>query len=799
MVESAPCPGPDCWRGLLDGSLPDDEQAALNGHLETCPLCQRTLERLAADSAVWSGAARHLGEDRGDEAALRRVLADLEGPPALPSTVSGTPDSEDVSLAFLEPPSAPGQLGRLGRFEVLEVIGRGGMGVVLKAWNPRLKCDAAIKVLAPRLAAGDAARRRMLREAQAAAAVVHENVVRVYDVEEANGQPCLVMEYIPGTSLQERLNRGGPVGLEEALRIGLETAAGLAAAHARGVVHRDIKPANILLEADGGRVKITDFGLAGFAGRLPLPEATAEGTAREPGPEVLTRAGTVMGTPDYIAPEQAEDAHAADVRSDIYSLGCVLYRLLAGQVLFPEAGTRAKLTAHRETPPRPLTDFRRDLPAGLVRVVERMTAKDPAERFQSPAEVVAALAPFSGGNGSRARRLVLWSRRSFLVATAAVLLALGLIAAPAARHLLWPGADPVPGGEAPAAQEQAELAPVREIPVVREHRAFVGHEDIVWGLAFDRAGRRFVSGSGCKPDSLRGMRPGGDYTVRLWDVAEGQPLSSFTAKPALEGATEQVVAVAFADNDSAAVAVSKFRFLRLDLVGNNDRTRQRKVSGAWQMIAAISPDGRRAVTSTHDKFVCYWDLENDVLLDRWEASAGAVRRAAFSPDGRQVLVAGGGTVVAGKLMPAAASGHALGLWELAPGGAKLLAEYHGHTNFVWGVAFSPDGGRIVSGSADRTVRVWDRHSQKELSRTRNPGQSVTAVAFCADGRRVLSGQSDGAVRLWDADTGAELCRFEGYTREVRCLACAPDGRSFLSGGVDGSIRLWQLPEPPAKR
>jgi serine/threonine protein kinase len=211
------------------------------------------------------------------------------------------------ALGLLAPSDKAGSLGRLGHYDVQEVIGTGGMRIVLKAFDDKLHRVVAIKVMAAQPATSATARMRFVREAQAAAAVSHDHVVTIFAVEAAALLPYLVMQYVAGLSLQQRLDRDGPLDRPEILRIGMQTASGLAAAHAQGLVHRDIKPANILLENSVERVRITDFGLA---------RAAAE--AR------LTQTGAVAGTPQYLSPEQAE-GKAIDQRADLFSLGSVLY------------------------------------------------------------------------------------------------------------------------------------------------------------------------------------------------------------------------------------------------------------------------------------------------------------------------------------------------------------------------------------------------------------------------------------------------------------------------------------------
>src|SRR5262245_11495836 len=247
------------------------------------------------------------GDDEARIALIEALLAAADRPdslldhPAIDATqaVPPAPDA-DVSLEFLAPSEKPGVLGRLGHYEIEEVIGKGGMGIVLKAFDEKLHRVVAIKVMAAQLATNATARKRFTREAQAQAAVSHDHIVTIHAVEEANGLPYLAMQYISGMSLQERLDQSGALQLQEILRIGMQTASALAAAHAQGLVHRDIKPANILLENGVERVKITDFGLA---------RAATEAS--------LTQSGVVAGTPQYMSPEQAE-GKTIDQRTDLF-------------------------------------------------------------------------------------------------------------------------------------------------------------------------------------------------------------------------------------------------------------------------------------------------------------------------------------------------------------------------------------------------------------------------------------------------------------------------------------------------
>ena len=275
----------------------------------------------------------------------------------------------DGGVGFLQPSTRPDSLGRLGWYEVFQVLGRGGSGIVLRAFDESLQREVAVKVLAPTLAVTGAARARFVSEARAAARVRHENVVQVYAVEEGP-LPYLVMEYIPGETLQQRCDRAGPLPVREVLWIGRQIAEGLSAAHATGLVHRDVKPANVLIE--GGpraHVKLTDFGLAVRTEEI------------RPG-----RAGGVAGTPMYMAPEQATGG-PLDHRADLFSLGSVLYTMLAGRPPFRASSPLAVLKRVAEDTPRPIPEIVPEAPPAICALIARLHAKRPDDRFASAREV----------------------------------------------------------------------------------------------------------------------------------------------------------------------------------------------------------------------------------------------------------------------------------------------------------------------------------------------------------------------------------------------------------------------------
>ncbi len=278
-------------------------------------------------------------------------------------------DVASLDLRFLEQAGHPELLGRLGRYDIERVVGSGGMGVVFKAYDSELHRVVAIKSLAAHLCTSHAARKRFAREAQAAAAVLHPNVLPIYNVEADRTVPYIVTQYVSGASLQSRVQHTGPLPLVEALRIARQAAAALAAAHHQGLIHRDVKPANILLEDSTDRVVLGDFGLARMADDASL-----------------TRTGIVAGTPHYMSPEQAL-GESIDARSDLFSLGSVLYFMLAGRPPFRAGNAMAILRRVCDSHPKPLNHIDPNIPREVTALVNRLLAKKPSQRPPS-ADVV---------------------------------------------------------------------------------------------------------------------------------------------------------------------------------------------------------------------------------------------------------------------------------------------------------------------------------------------------------------------------------------------------------------------------
>jgi serine/threonine protein kinase len=322
----------------------------------------------------------HLLEDAQLEALGRQPLAGFTDPRTLAR--------ELVRRTWLTPHQVNQLfLGRghdlvLGSYVLLDKVGSGGMGQVFKARNWKLGHIVALKLIRKERLASPEAVRRFHREIRLAAQLDHPNIVRALDADEVAGAHFLVMEYVDGTDLAHIVQKRGALPSAEACEYIRQAALGLQHAFERGMVHRDIKPHNLLVTSQGATLKILDMGLA----RISQPAGDGE-----PG-SIMTQEGAVMGTPDYIAPEQALNSHQADIRADLYSLGCTLYFLLAGRVPFVGGSMTQKLLWHQARAPQPLEEVRPGVPAEVAAVVQQLMAKKPDDRFQTPAELVDALA-----------------------------------------------------------------------------------------------------------------------------------------------------------------------------------------------------------------------------------------------------------------------------------------------------------------------------------------------------------------------------------------------------------------------
>ena len=359
-------PSPELLSAFLLGKLTGDEQLSVEEHVSGCDECCQKLSLVNDDT---------FGLLAREAVAQTRVLTADD---SVPDRVPELDTVADIPVELRDHP----------RYRVLRVLGMGGMGTVFQAKHRVMDRMVALKAIAPRLTADKRALARFEQEVRAAAKLAHKHIVTAHDAETAGGLHFLVMEYVEGCSLSKYVLERGPMAVGQACMCAKQTADGLQHAHERGMIHRDIKPHNLMLTKKDG-VKILDFGLARFVQDEAADHTLPEGRKR-PG---LTMAGSVLGSPDFIAPEQVIDARSADIRADIYSLGCTLYYLLSGRAPFT-GDLYEKLQSHRDHTPPSLVTLREDLPRDLVEVIEKMMAKDPAERYQTPKDVSDALKPF---------------------------------------------------------------------------------------------------------------------------------------------------------------------------------------------------------------------------------------------------------------------------------------------------------------------------------------------------------------------------------------------------------------------
>ena len=775
------CPPADDLRALLHHADTHDSGdvrlTSVTEHVGDCLGCQHRMDELAtAGDADLSAVVRHI--DRADPprgSAYWSALDQVQGPLTLPfggdRGGADGPGSEanleptlnhgsvpDLNLDFLEPSTAPNSIGRISAFEVRRVVGRGGMGVVLHGFDTHLQRDVALKILDPQLAHNTTMRQRFCREARAAAAVSHDNLVAIYQVDEAtnSGLPFLIMQLVNGESLEQRLRRVGKLAPMEVARIGMQAAAGLASAHASGLIHRDIKPGNILIEENTEKVRLTDFGLARAAEDMKL-----------------TRTGFVAGTPLYMAPEQAR-GDEIDARVDLFSLGSVLYECLAGVPAFDGKTPLAVLRRVADETPTPLSKINPDVPDWLEDLIEGLLAKDPADRFQTAAEVAEIISTHlqatMTGEGStdkclltrssprlrRKRMQVCWKQVAMLLSlfTAGVAVGgfgvWGLIP-PTTNVAREPAA---PGTPSPTPDVDPGPPPKAILPA---------KSGAIWSVALSKDGGTLVMG-------IENGR------VSLWNVTTRQlrydlhPENDEQA-PAHKG---PVWALDFTPDGKQLVSASDDGTIKLWNLETGKQEKSIPV-GTPVRAAAISPNG--AYVAIGDRFgdVTVFDLATESVMLQYKQES-TVNGVAFSPDSLTIAsVSTNKTVV---------------LYEIA--GQRKRFDLPGHTGPVYGLSFSPDGQQLATASWDQSVILWDLQSGTATTTINAHEEGVWAVQYSPNGELLATAGQDGTTKLWSVRTGDLLATLGRHKGTVHTLVFDEKGEILATGGRDGTVRIWDV-------
>lgn len=738
-------PGQDHLKALALGRVDDARFDAMEQHVAQCSTCAAALVEAPEDSFIDLLRGTQSFADTDHSLAEQGTLA-TPMPARKEDLTAVWPEGDKTGSV-----EAPAALANHPRYRPLHPLGHGGMGAVWLAEHKLMGRSVAVKVIRAEFLNRPGAAERFRREVQSAARLHHPNIVTAFDADQTGDAPLLAMEYVEGTSLAEEVRRRGPLPITEVCAVVRQAALGLQHAHDRGLVHRDLKPQNLMRTADG-TVKILDFGLA------VLHDAGA-------GQGQLTGANMVVGTPDYIAPEQAEDSRKADFRSDIYALGCTLYHLLTGRVPFPEESVLKKLDAHRLRQPEPIRKLRPEVPEGLAAVVEKMMAKRPADRFASAASLVVALDPFT-------RPTAPPRRRRSLVAAALTLLGAGIILIAGVVFYIM-----TDNGAIEIRTED------KNIKVIAE----------------DAGGKITIMDPASKQTWVIDT---GTYTVRLQDNPDGLAIDlpqTFT----LKRGDKQVVMVKRVKGPIGIDPESETHKILGQLEGT-----WRMVS--WQANGAEVPKPAETVTwtfkgdqqlvklngnyyqsatvkliepgvlpckadlvdmkgaDTIDRCSAIFKIEGDTLYWR-QSYSGAPRPTIFGSskgsDGNYSIWKRVRADEVGRVQPPVA---------VKPGLLRSIGcpSDDPHWNHVSMVVYTSNGKQLVIGGDTGDIRVLDAESGQEVRRFAGGEKSTWMFVPSPDGRRLVA-----AGRLWDIDTGKEIRTFEG---QAGAIAFTPNGRQLLA-------------------